>query len=147
MSGLVTTRTNVHDLVCGWCRECNICHKCQKDNIYANCQGNYGTSSRDCEIWKKEIDYQTKTYTKYHLPRSKKDGRDYKIHESDKNIFQQTSATVKPKVVAQLVNKTRALIQEMKTVIEAVSEKLSKDPVATSPERQANRKSSGSSHF
>ena len=42
----------------------------------------------------------------------------------------------------------RALIQEIKTVIEAVTEKLSKDPntrVATSQERQAkpHRKSSG----
>ena len=39
---------------------------------------------------------------------------------------------------AQLVNEMRALIQEMKTVIEAVTEKLSKDPntrVATSQER------------
>ena len=52
----------------------------------------------------------------------------------------ETAATTKPEVVAQLVNKMRALIQVMKTVIEAVTEKLSKDPntrVATSRERQA----------
>ena len=51
-----------------------------------------------------------------------------------------TSAVTEPKVVAHLVNKMRALIQEMKTVIEAVPEKLSKDPntrVASSQERQA----------
>ena len=45
----------------------------------------------------------------------------------------------KPKVVAQLINETRVLIQEMKTIIEAVTEKLSKNPntrVATSQERQ-----------
>ena len=48
------------------------------------CQGNHGTGSRDCEVWKKEIDYQTKTYSKHHLPRSEKDGRDYKICGSDK---------------------------------------------------------------
>ena len=58
------------------------------------------------------------------------------------------STTTKPEGVALLVNKTRALIQVMKTVIEAVTEKLSKDPntrVATSQERHAkpNRKSSG----
>ena len=47
----------------------------------------------------------------------------------------ETSAATKPKVIALLVNEMRALIQEMKTVIEAVTEKLSKDPntrVATS---------------
>ena len=40
----------------------------------------------------------------------------------------ETSATTKPKVVAQLVNEMRMLIQEMKTILEAVIEKLSKDP-------------------
>ena len=60
----------------------------------------------------------------------------------------ETSATTKPEVVPQLVNEMRALIQEMKTVIEAVPGKLSKDPntrVATSQERQEkpDRKSSG----
>ena len=59
----------------------------------------------------------------------------------------ETSATTKPEVVAQLVNEMRVLIQEMKTVIKAVAEKLSKDPntrVVTSQERQAkpDRKSS-----
>ena len=102
-------------------------------------------------------DYQTKTYSKYHLTRSKKDSRDYKICRCDKKISQQpknkavmceTSTTTKPKVVAYFVNKMRALIQQMKTIIEAVTEKLSKDPntrVATSQERQAkpDKKSSG----
>ena len=60
----------------------------------------------------------------------------------------ETSATSKPEVIAQLVNKMRALIQEMKIVIEAVTEKLSKDPnnrLATSQKRQArpDKKSSG----
>ena len=59
----------------------------------------------------------------------------------------ETCATIKPEVVAQLVNEMRAQIQEMKTIIESVTEKLSKDPntrVATSQERRAkpNRKSS-----
>ena len=40
----------------------------------------------------------------------------------------ETSTTTKPEVVAQLVNKMRALIQQMKTIIEAVTEKLSKEP-------------------
>ena len=40
----------------------------------------------------------------------------------------ETSVTTKPEVVAQLVNEMRALIQEMKTIIEAVTEKLSKNP-------------------
>ena len=40
----------------------------------------------------------------------------------------ETSTTTKPEVVSQLVNEMRALIQEIKTVIEAVMEKLSKDP-------------------
>ena len=57
------------------------------------------------------------------------------------------STTTKPEVVAYFVNKMRALIQQMKTVIEAFTEKLSKDPntrIATSQERQAkpDRKSS-----
>ena len=43
-------------------------------------------------------------------------------------VMCETSTTTKPKVVAQLVNKMRALIQEIKIVIEAVIEKLSKDP-------------------
>ena len=52
----------------------------------ANCQGKHGASSRDCEIWKKEIT-KLKQTQKYHLPRSKKFGRDYKICRSDnKNI-------------------------------------------------------------
>ena len=60
----------------------------------------------------------------------------------------ETSATTKPEVVAQLVNEMRVLIQEMKTIIEAVTEKLSKDPntkVATSQERQSmpDKKNSG----
>ena len=60
----------------------------------------------------------------------------------------ETSATTKHEVVAQLVNKIRPLIQVMKTIIEAVIEKHSKDPntrVATSQEKQANpdRKSTG----
>ena len=40
----------------------------------------------------------------------------------------EASTNTKPEMVAQLVNKMRALILEMKTVIEAVTEKLSKDP-------------------
>ena len=54
----------------------------------------------------------------------------------------ETSTITKPKVVSELVNEMRALIQEMKTVIEAITKKLSKDPnsrVATSQERQAKR--------
>ena len=50
-----------------------------------------------------------------------------------------------PELVAQFVNEMRELIQEVKTIIEAVTEKLSKDPntrVATSLERQADRKCS-----
>ena len=59
----------------------------------------------------------------------------------------ETSVTTKPESVAQLVNEMRVLIQEMKTIIEAVTEKLSKDPntkATTSQERQAKpyRKSS-----
>ena len=108
-------------------------------------------------IEKKKKDYQTKTYSKYHLPRSKKDGRDYKICGSDKKISHQPkkiavmceiSATTKPEVVAQLVNEMRALIQEMKTVIEAVTGKLSpktQTGVATNQGKQAkpDRKNSG----
>ena len=45
----------------------------------------------------------------------------------------ETSTTTKPVVVAQLVNEMRALIQEMKTVIEA------KDPKTQSPELQQAR--------
>ena len=57
-------------------------------------------------------DYQTKTYSNYHLSRSEKDGRDCKIRGSDKKnipttnkvVMCKTSATTKPEVVAQLVN-------------------------------------------
>ena len=91
-------------------------------------------------------DYQTKTYSKYPLPKRKKDGRDYKICRSDEKIFQQpknkavmckTSAATKPEVVAQLVNKMRALIQEMKTTIGAVTGNSPNTRVATSQEKQA----------
>ena len=105
-------------------------------------------------------DYQTKTYLKYYLSRSESDSRDYKIHGSDKKYpynpqschMCETSTTAKPEVVAQLANEMRALIQEIKTIIEAVIEKLSKDPntrVATSLVRQAkpDRKSSKASHL
>ena len=128
----------------GW-GEYDINNDCQKDSKCADCQGNYGAGSRDCEVWKKEKE-KTKTYSKYHLSRSEKDGRDYKIRESDKKIPEQptkmlsSSATAEPEVVAQLVNEMRALIQEIKTVIEAVTEKLFKDPntrVATSQDRQS----------
>ena len=47
---------------------------CQKDKC-ANCPGNHGAASRDCEVWKKEKDYQIKTYSKYHLFRNEKDSR------------------------------------------------------------------------
>ena len=71
----------------------------------------------------------------------------YPNHQKNKIIMCETRATTKPKVIAQLVNEMKALIQEVKTIIEAVTEKLSKDPntkVATSQERQAkpDRKSS-----
>ena len=66
-------------------------------------------------------DYQTKTHSKYHLSRSEKDGRNYKICGNDKKIIPttkkqscymcETSASTKPEVVAQLVNEMRALIQ------------------------------------
>ena len=52
----------------------------------------------------------------------------------------ETSTTTKPKVVAQLVNEMKALIQEMQTIIEAITEKPFKEPntrVTTSQERQA----------
>ena len=119
---------------CGRCGEYDIHNDCQKDYKCANCQGNHAAGSRDCDIWKKEKE-KTRTYSKYHLPRSEKDVSDYKICKSDKNIpttknktyLCEISATKKPKVVAQLVNEMRALIQKMKTVIEAVTEKLTKD--------------------
>ena len=50
----------------------------------------------------------------------------------------ETSITTKPEVVAQLIIEMRALIQEMKTITEAVTEKLSKDPntrIVTSQKR------------
>ena len=60
----------------------------------------------------------------------------YKVRESDKKNIPttnkqschmcETSIATKLVVVAQLVNEMRALIQEMKTIIEAVAEKLSK---------------------
>ena len=55
--------------VCGRCREYDMHNDCQKDYKCANYQGNHGAGSRDCEVWKKEKDYQTKTYSKHHLPR------------------------------------------------------------------------------
>ena len=122
--------------VCGRCGEYDIHNDCQKDYKCVNCQGNHGAGSRDCEIWKKERDYQTKTYSKYaevtkkNIPTTKKQSC----------YTCEASATSKSKLVAQLVNEMRALIQEMKTVIEVVTEKLSKDlntRVATSQERQA----------
>ena len=42
------------------------------------CQGNHSTGSRDCE------GMEAKTYSKYHLSRSEKDGGDYKICANDK---------------------------------------------------------------
>ena len=104
------------------------------------------TGSGDCEIKKKsKRNYLTKTYPKYYLSRSKKDSRDHKIYRSDqKKISQQP--TKKAEVFAQLVNKMRALIQKMKTVIGAVTEKLSQNPnirVETNYKRQADRKSPG----
>ena len=53
-----------------------------------------------------------------------------KISQQPKNkaVMCGTSAITKLKVVAQLENEMRALIQEMETVIGAVTEKLSKDP-------------------
>ena len=70
------------------------------------------------------------------------------ISTTNKAVMCETSTTTKPEVDAQLVNEMKALIQEIKMVIGAVTEKLSKDPnnrVATSQERQAmpNRKSPG----
>ena len=60
----------------------------------------------------------------------------------------EASPTTKHEGVAQLINEMRVLNHEMKTVIEAVTEKLSIDPntrVATSQEKQAkpDRKNSG----
>ena len=81
MSGLGTTRTNV------------------LGRQYAEDAGNmtYITTAK-------------KTYSKYHLPRIKKDGRHYKICRSDKKNIPttknqsyymcETSSTTKPKVVA-----------------------------------------------
>ena len=139
--------------VCRRCREYDMHNNCQKDHKCANCQGKHGASSWDWDMEERKRDYQTKTYSKYHLSRSEKDVRNYKIRGSDKKSQQtklacKTNAATKLKVVAQVVNKMRALIQEMKTVIEAVTEKLSKDlntRVATSREGQAkpDKKSSG----
>ena len=40
--------------VCGRYGEYDIHNDCQKDYKGANCQGNHGAGSRDCEVWKKE---------------------------------------------------------------------------------------------
>ena len=54
----------------------------------------------------------------------------------------ETSTTTKPKVVAQLVNEMRALIQEMITII-AVTEKLSKGPNTSCNKPRETGKNSG----
>ena len=74
--------------VSGRCGEYDMHNNCQKDYKCANCQGNHGAGSRDCEVWKKEKEITKLKHTqKYHLPRSKKDGRDYKICGSDKKKY------------------------------------------------------------
>ena len=139
-----TTRTNVHD------------HQYAEDTenmkyITTSKKGNHGTGSRDCEVWKNEKEItklkhtQNITYpevrrmvetTKY----AKSDKRNIPTTKKQSCYICEISTTTKPEVVAQLVNEMRVLIQKTKTIIEAVTEKLSKDPnirVATSQERQA----------
>ena len=130
-----TTRTNVHDHQ--YAEDTTYIHNdYQKDYKCANCQGNHGAGSRDCGIWKEEKEItklkhiQNITYpeartmveiTKY-MEMTKK------YIPTNKAVTCETNATTILKVVAQLVNEMRALIQKMKTVKEVVTEKLSKDP-------------------
>ena len=91
--------------VCRRCREYGIHNNNQKDYKCANCLGNHGADSRDNEIWKKEIT-KLKRATKYAEVIKE-------ISQQPKNkscYVYETSATTKPKVVAQLVNEMRALI-------------------------------------
>ena len=48
---------------CGRCRHYDIHNNCQKDYKYANCQGNHGAGSRDCEVWKKEKEMTKQKHT------------------------------------------------------------------------------------
>ena len=77
MSGLGTTRTNVHDCQYAEDAENMTCIMTATKSAFvvflAICQGNHSVGSRDCEVSKK--DYQTKTYSKYHIPKRKKDNR------------------------------------------------------------------------
>ena len=103
----------------------------------------------------KKRNYKPETYPKYNISRSKKYGRDHKICGSDKKYlnYQQschigkTSTTTKPEVVAQLVNEMRALIQEIKTVIGAVAEKLSKKDPNTRETNKTNQGEPKGPHF
>ena len=132
------------------------CYNSQKDYKRANCQENHGAGSRDCEVWKKKKKITKLKHTQNSTyPEARRMVEITKYVKETKNIpttkkqschMRETSATTKAEVVAQLVNEMRALIQ-IKTIIEAVWEKLSKDPntrVATSQERQTkpDRKSS-----
>ena len=89
----------------------------QKDYKCANCQGNDGAGSRDCEVWKKEKDYQTKTYSKNITYPEARRMVDYKICRSNKKISQQqkTKLLYMWNKCNQLVNEMRELIQEMKS--------------------------------
>ena len=83
-----------------------------------NCQGNHGTGSRYCEIWKKEKEItRLKLTQNINYLEARRIGETTKYAEVTKKISQQschvckTSATTKPEVVAQLVNKMRAKTQ------------------------------------
>ena len=62
---------------------------------------------RVCEVWKKERDYQTKTYSKYHSSRNEKDGRDCKICGSDQKKYPNNQKTKLSYVWNKCNHKTR----------------------------------------
>ena len=75
--------------------------------------------------------YQIKTYQKNNISRSKKNDRNNKICRSDKKEYpyhQQRklsyvqNGNTKPEIVAQPVNEMKAPIQEIRTIIRAVTE-------------------------
>ena len=149
MSGLGTTRTNVHDH--------QYAEDAENNGIYNNCQNmltNILAANETLVLVFEIVRYGRKKYiTKLKhtqnitYPELRRMIETTKYMEVIKNIptnkavMCETSATTKPEVIAQLVNEMRVLIQEMKTVIEAITEKLSKTQTPELQQAKRDRQS------
>ena len=134
--------------VCGRCGESGQHNDCKNDFKCANCQGNHGSSNRNCETWKREKEVTKLKHTNkisYIEARKTVENRTYaeatktSTPTNKQNSIYETVMDNKIDVLCKLIKEIKELIEEMRKMNNAtpgINSKITKSNDTDEPKKQ-----------